>query len=86
MNVKKTTSALGLFVALVGSAFAQQGAVPNSVPHLDHAFVIMMENHGYSQIICNPNAPYINSYAKSANLASNAGVGFMSFPASPKSV
>lgn len=71
MNVKKTTSALGLFVALVGSAFAQQGAVPNSVPHLDHAFVIMMENHGYSQIIGNPNAPYINSYAKNANLATN---------------
>jgi hypothetical protein len=31
----------------------------------------MMENHGYSQIIDNPNAPFINSYAKSANMATN---------------
>ena len=31
----------------------------------------MMENHGYSQIINNPNAPFINAYAQSANLATN---------------
>jgi hypothetical protein len=30
-----------------------------------------MENHHYSQIIGNANAPFINSYAKSANLATN---------------
>jgi hypothetical protein len=39
-------------------------------------FLIMMENHGYSQIIDNPNAPFINQLAKSANLATNYyGVG-----------
>jgi hypothetical protein len=31
----------------------------------------MMENHGFSQIITNPNAPFINAYAKRANLATN---------------
>jgi len=69
--MKKTTLAIGLFAALAGSAFAQEGAVPTGIPHLDHVFVIMMENHGYRQIINNPNAPYINSYATSANLAAN---------------
>src|SRR5579871_1103324 len=69
--MKKTTLAIGLFAALAGSAFAQEGAVPTGIPHLDHVFVIMMENHGYRQIINNPNAPYINSYATSANLATN---------------
>jgi hypothetical protein len=41
------------------------------VPHHDHAFVIVMENHYYGQIIGNANAPFINSYAKTANLAKN---------------
>jgi hypothetical protein len=45
--------------------------VPTGVPHLDHVFVIMMENHGYSQIIGNPYAPFINSYMKTANSATN---------------
>ena len=69
--MKKEILAIGLFGALTASLFAQQGAVPSGVPHLDHAFVIMMENHGYSQIIGNPNAPFINWYAKQANLATN---------------
>jgi hypothetical protein len=30
-----------------------------------------MENHGYSQIVGNPNAPFANQYAKSANAATN---------------
>src|ERR1700693_995782 len=52
------------------------GQVPEGIRDLDHVFVIMMENHSYAQIIGNPNAPFINSYAKSANLATNYyGVG-----------
>jgi hypothetical protein len=34
-------------------------------------FVIVMENHGYSQIVGNPNAPFANQYAKSANSTTN---------------
>jgi phosphatidylinositol-3-phosphatase len=53
------------------TTFAQEGAVPYGVPRLDHVFVIMMENHGYSQIVGNPAAPFANQYAKSANSATN---------------
>lgn len=42
-----------------------------NIPHLDHVFVIVMENHFYGQIIGNANAKFINDYAKSANLATN---------------
>src|SRR6202049_5077327 len=50
---------------------AAEGPVPNGVSHLDHVFLIMMENHGYAQILNNPNAPFINQFATSANLATN---------------
>jgi len=70
--MRRTAVALGLLAsALAGSAHAGEGPIPRGIPHLDHVFVIMMENHGYSQILNNPNAPYINQLAKSANLATN---------------
>jgi phosphatidylinositol-3-phosphatase len=50
---------------------ADEGRVPSGVPHLDHVFVILMENHAYKQIIDNPNEPFVNAYSKSANLATN---------------
>jgi len=61
-----------LFASLcVGSLFAAEGERPRGVRHYDHIFLIMMENHGYGQIFNNPNAPFINKLAKSANLATN---------------
>jgi hypothetical protein len=69
--MKKSAMALALSAALVGNAFATEGGMPKGVPHLDHVFLIMMENHGYSQIMNNPNAPFINKLAQSANLATN---------------
>ena len=69
--IRKAAS-LGLaFALLAGPMFANEGAVPKGVPHLDHVFVIMMENHAYAQIVGNPNAPFANHYAKSANAANN---------------
>ena len=56
---------------LSGAIFAAEGPIPRGVPHLDHVFVIMMENHGYGQIVGNPNAPFVNSYMNSANVAKN---------------
>jgi phosphatidylinositol-3-phosphatase len=41
------------------------------MPHLDHVFLIVMENHGFVQLINNPYAPFINQEALSANLAGN---------------
>ena len=58
-----------------GLALAQDGDHDRdhrrNIPHLDHVFVIVMENHHYGQIIGNTNAKFINDYAKSANLATN---------------
>jgi hypothetical protein len=72
IDMMKKAAALGLSVALVaGPLLANEGAVPKGVPRLDHVFVIMMENHSYSQIIGNPNAPFANQYANSANTATN---------------
>jgi hypothetical protein len=70
----KKGAALGLaFSLLAAPMFANEGAVPKGVPHLDHVFVIMMENHGYQQVIDNPNEPYLNSLiaSKKVNLATN---------------
>lgn len=62
-----------LAAALLGSAGANEGPVPKGIPHLDHVFLIMMENHGYGQIINNPNEAYLNGLiaAKKVNLATN---------------
>ena len=70
--MKKTVTIVGLLgTALLGTMFAGEGPVPKGVPRLDHVFVIVMENHGYSQIVGNPSAPFANQYAKSANAATN---------------
>ncbi len=70
--MKKKAATLGLLLAaLVSPVFAGEGPVPEGVPPLDHVFVIMMENHGYSQIVGNPNAPFANQLASSANSATN---------------
>ena len=75
MQIKKTTIALTLAAAFgIAPALAQNPAP--SIPRLDHVFVIVMENHHYGQIFGNSNAPFVNAYAKSANLAANYfGVG-----------
>jgi phosphatidylinositol-3-phosphatase len=71
-DMKQKAAILGLLAtALMGKVFAGEGPAPKGVPHLDHVFVIMMENHGYSQILNNPSAPFANQYARSANLATN---------------
>ena len=70
----KKAAALGLaFALLAGPMFADEDNVPKGVPHLDHVFVIMMENHSYQQVIGNPNEPYLNSLiaSKKVNLATN---------------
>jgi len=67
--MKTVRLAIALWAVLAVSAFAQEGPVPKGVSHLDHVFVIVMENHGYSQIVGNPSAPFANQYAQSANSA-----------------
>ena len=70
--MKKIATLCVCFVtALAGTLFAGEGPVPKGVRHLDHVFFIMMENHGYTQVMGNPNDPFVNQYAQSANLATN---------------
>ena len=72
MNMKTRVATLGLLVtAIAGTVSAGEGPVPKGIPRLDHVFVIMMENHAYGQIVNNPNAPFTNRLAKSANSATN---------------
>lgn len=63
-------------------AFAFEGQVPfNRFGHLDRVFLIMMENQTNTDILGNPNAPFINAYAKVVNQATNYfAVGHPSAP------
>lgn len=73
MRLKTYALALA-FAGCATQLWAQQRE--KAIPHLDHVFLIMMENHSYSEVIGNPNAPFLNAYAKQANLATNYfGVG-----------
>jgi len=58
-------------IAAASSAFAAEGPVPTGMPHLDHVWVVMMENHGYAQVVNNPNLPYINDMINLANTGTN---------------
>ena len=71
--LKQTTTLALTAGVLVTGAFAQRNEVPTGIPHLDHVFLIMMENHGYQQVFGNPNEPYLNGLIKSGkvNLATN---------------
>jgi len=60
-----------LGVAAASSGLAAEGPAPGGMQPLDHVFVIMMENHGYGQIVNNPNLPFTNALATLANTATN---------------
>jgi hypothetical protein len=60
-----------LSVVAAGCALAAEGPVPGGIPILDHVWVVMMENHGYGQVVNNPNLPYINDLVSLANTATN---------------
>lgn len=70
--MKNRAAAFCLLVAgLATTLIAQEGPVPTGIPHLDHVFLIMMENHAYKQVIGNPNMPFTNKYARTVNMANN---------------
>lgn len=71
MNLKTAALLLGVTAMTSGVALAQDDH--RSIPELDHVFVIMMENHGYQQVINNPNEPFLNSLIAKGqlNLATN---------------
>ena len=44
---------------------------PTAIPAADHVFLILLENHGFAQVIGSPSMPYLNSLASSHALATN---------------
>jgi len=60
-----------LFVALTVASQTANAQVP-AIPTPAHVIVVMEENHGYSQIIGSPQAPYINSLASQGALFTNS--------------
>ena len=70
--MKNKVARLGLLSAIAAvSVFAAEGPVPQGIPPLNHVFLILMENHGYGQIIGNPDLPMTNAIASEGNTASN---------------
>ena len=67
----KKAAALGLGAFLLAAPmFANDdGDAPKGIPHQDHVFLIMMENHGYQQVFGNPNEPYLNSLISNKNVS-----------------
>lgn len=74
--MRKVFVVLCAFAVFTAGVLAEENEHSKGVRHLDHVFVIMMENHYIGQILGNTNAPFITAYAASANLANNYfGVG-----------
>jgi len=70
-----------LLTASASFCFASEGAIPPGIPKLDHVFLILLENHSYSDIRNNVSAPFINSMADTGSVATNYfAVGHPSLP------
>jgi len=70
--IKDALLATGLTATVLSTqTFAHRDNAHQMIPKLDHVFMIMMENHSYSGILNNSDAPFINQLAKTANLATN---------------
>jgi phosphatidylinositol-3-phosphatase len=46
-------------------------ATPTPAAAADHVFLVLLENHGFNQVIGNPAMPYLNSLASQHALAAN---------------
>jgi hypothetical protein len=59
-------------IALVGRSASASGpgaSPPSASPRLDHVFVIVEENHGFTDVIGNPAAPNLNALASQFGVA-----------------
>src|SRR5438105_2086790 len=89
--VKKTKAGVGPLIVLVGlaliavglgaSQFAPVSRATAATTTFDHVVIVIMENHGYSQIIGSSSAPYINNLAKqNALMTQSFAIGHPSEP------
>ncbi len=63
--------AMAIAVASSGGRAAAQAAATPVVPHYDHIFLMVDENHGFAQIIGNRAAPNLNRLATAFGLATS---------------
>jgi phosphatidylinositol-3-phosphatase len=52
-----------------GGGGGSGGSVSSTVPSFPHVFIVLEENHSYSDVIGNSNMPYLNGLAKANGLA-----------------
>jgi len=72
---------LAATISVAGTAGAAQSHPQSKFGRLDHVFLIMMENQTNTDIVGNPNAPFINQYAQQVNQATDYfAVGHPSAP------
>src|SRR5215471_10266266 len=68
--MKWTLPSIAAALAVAGGTVRANAAPDaNSFPRYDHVFLIIEENHGFSQIIGNPAAPQLNRLADRYGLA-----------------
>jgi hypothetical protein len=60
---------LGLGASIASVAAAEPSPPAAAIPRYDHVFLIVEENHGFSQIIGNPMAPNLNQLTSRFGLA-----------------
>src|SRR5581483_1831726 len=60
---------LNIVLVALGAAALSGRATAAALPNFSHVFIIVMENHEFSDVIGNPAAPYINSLASRYGLA-----------------
>jgi hypothetical protein len=74
---KSLTAALAVVgcsvAALPSASAADTSAAPHApgAPHYDHVFMVVLENHGYTDLIGNPAAPNLNALARTYGSATN---------------
>ncbi len=59
------------FPLLIGASFFIATPAQAAVPPFDHIIVIVMENHSISQIVGNPDAPFLNGLTANHAVATN---------------
>ena len=70
-RVRVLLALIAATLTLMGASVAS--AAPRAAPpsHYDHVFVIVMENHSYTDVIGNPATPNLNALAKKYGIATN---------------
>jgi acid phosphatase len=79
--VRTIVEAAAVGVCLAGAIGAASAQPHETMPAIDHIVVVMMENHTYSEIYKNPNAPFINALSNyGVTFTQSHGIGHPSQP------